>query len=164
MCDRFTRAFALVAICSIATSASAAEFETLFIEQTIPFESEEAVDPGVLACKLGADLSVRVVKYARRHKIIVQRSTSALTDQDNYIAIMITNVVNNRGFAAYHRKSTTVFVELYIDGQSIASTTLARGSSGGFVGPFKGSCRVLRGTIKVLGSDIADWLASIRTK
>lgn len=164
MRDRFIRAFALVAIWSIPASAPAAEFETLFIEQTIPYESEEAVDPGVLGCKLGADLSTRVVAYARRHKIIVQRSDSALTDKDNYVAIMITNVVNDRGFAAYHRKTTTVFVELYIDGQSIASTTLARDSSGGFIGPFKGSCRVLRGTIKVLGSDIANWLASVRTK
>jgi len=164
MVGRLTRAFAIVAISSIAASAPAAEFETLFIEQTIPYESEEAVDPGVLGCKLGADLSARVVAYARRHKIIVQRSDSALTDKDNYVVIMITNVVNDRGFAAYHRKSTTVYVELYIDGQSIASTTLARNSSGGFIGPFKGSCRVLRGAIKVLGSDIASWLASIRTK
>jgi len=162
--DRFTRAFAIVAIWSIAASAPAAEFETLFIEQTIPYENEEAVDPGVLGCKLGADLSARVVAYARRHRITVQRSDSALTDEDNYVAIMITNVVNDRGFAAYHRKSTTVFVELYIDGQSVASTTLARNASGGVMGPFKGSCRVLRGAIKVLGLDIANWLASVRTR
>ncbi|GAG95541.1 unnamed protein product [marine sediment metagenome] len=164
MVGRLTRAFAMVAICAISASAAAAEFETLFIEQTIPFESEDGVDPGTLKCRLGADLSVRVVAYARRHRITVQRSDSALTDEDDYVAIMISNVVNDRGFATFHRKSTTVFVELYIGGQSVAWTTLARRSNGGFMGPLKGSCSVLQRTIKVLGSDIASWLASIRTK
>ena len=164
MADRLTGACAVVVLCMIAASAAAAEFETLSIEQSIPFENEAGVDPRVLGCRLGADLSARVVAYARRHRITVERSDTALTESDDYVAIMITNVVNDRGFAAYHRKTTAVFVELFIGGQSVAWTTLARDSSGGFVGPFKGSCRVLQGTIKVLGSDIADWLASIRTK
>jgi len=163
MAGRLTLAFAMVAIWAVAATAHAAEFETLFIEETIPFENEDGIDPGVLGCKLGASLSARVRAYARRHRITVQRTDSALTDQDDYVVIMITNVVNDRGFATIHRKSTSAFVELYISGQSVAWTSLEVPWRGGPFGFLKSSCRVLMGTIKVLGSDIAAWLASVRT-
>lgn len=160
MTSKLVKPLLLAAVASAAaSSALAAEFDTLYVERIIPFENAAALDRRVLGCDLGSELSANLRPYGRDQRITIVRSDTALTDEDNYVAIMITDVVNDvdRG-----DKSASAYAELYINGQSIAWTRVQSGADA-FGAVFRPSCGILKKSMERLAEDIAAWLASQRS-
>lgn len=55
-------------------------------------------------------------------------------------------------------KSITIHAQLVQNGQTIQSTVLTRGSRGGPLGGFSGTCAIMERIARTLGKDVANWL------
>jgi len=133
------------------------------IQANIPFASGFSAANNVKEeCTiLGSQFSNSILKYAPKHKVLVNQVNGKLPEKGKIVKLAIQNVYSGGNAFIGHRKSVTIAAILYIDGKEISRTSLSRDSTGGVFGGFKGSCSVLAHTVNTLGSDVGRWLSRL---
>ena len=87
----------------------------------------------------------------------VQKSTA--TEKQKVLNVTILSVSAPGGGVWSGGKSMTIRADLIQSGRIIATTVKERGSRGGALGGFKGTCGILERVTAALGKDIAAWLS-----
>ena len=131
------------------------------IQGSIPFAKGARVEPGVVRTECG--LSNKLSKYVRDYAVgenlgVMRYKKLRKNTKGKVLLISISEAVSIR-MGMGHLKYTKIKGTLYKNGKKIAGFTGARRSSGGAFGFAKKSCDVLGRTVKILGQDVANWLA-----
>lgn len=154
----------LLALASVAllTSSSAAAVGNVVMQTPVPYEEDAAVSGNVKAecTALGKKISDFTKIYAQKKGVTVDlQSDVDFAAAPTALRVEIVSAISSGNAFIGHNKGMTVRVELLERGSVKAKETFSRNSMGGFGGGFKSSCSVLGRVTKVLGKDIAEWLA-----
>ncbi|MEH6566528.1 MAG: hypothetical protein V7756_14460 [Halopseudomonas sp.] len=135
---------------SLALSSSASYYDPQVIADNILSECTE----------LGASFSRSTEKYLREQGwSVVPLNAEPAAGDGKQIKLQVINALSSGNAFLGHRKSVSIMAQLYENGQLIDTYRQTRNSSGGFGGPFKGSCEVLYRCTNTLGNDVAKWMA-----
>lgn len=139
-------------------SGSAAERE-ITISESATYYDEKIIAPNIRSecTNLGRQFSESTKKYLSEKGWAVDRSDE-LPDTGMALNLVITNAHSGGNAWSGHKKSVSIEVEMYRDGELVDTYEGIRNSSGGFGGGFKGSCDVLKRCVNTLGKDVAKWL------
>jgi hypothetical protein len=138
---------ALLAACAAAHAADGVKLLT-----PVSYASDSAVVPKVReACKLEQRLAEDVGS---------QLAGTTETTQGDVVRVSIVDVMGVGGGGWTGPKAVSIRVDLLKDGQVARSTHLTRTTTGGAFGGFMGTCSMLERDTKVLGKDVASWVAS----
>lgn len=152
---------AMISITAFAQNTPTAATGTVSVAETVPF-AEGAVIAGAVRreCELGEKLSTYIKEYGHQQGVAVTQVAQPKADADGRVLMLeITDSMAGGNAFLGHHTYTTVKGTLYQSGERIGSFVGRRNSMGGAFGGFKGNCSVLGRTVKVLGEDIAGWLA-----
>jgi len=134
----------------VAVSSSAAYYDENVIASNILSECSD----------LGSSFSVSTEQFLQQNGWrVTPLDGEPSAGAGKQLKLRIINALSAGNAFLGHRKSVSVIAELYDDGQLVDSYRETRNSSGGFSGPFKGSCAVLYRCTNTLGSDVAKWMA-----
>ncbi len=154
---------ALISLALLATfAASSARADTITVPRPVPY-AEDAEIAGKIKreCTLQVQLADFIKVYAeQRGQTIAFVEQIDETASGKVLDIEIRDAVSEGNAFIGHHKSTSVRGRLLENGQVVASFRAKRNSMGGAFAGYKGSCSVLGRTVKALGQDIAQWLAS----
>lgn len=136
--------------------------DAIVVPRPVPFADSALIAAKIKAeCVIQTQLADYIAEYAREKNITVTFADSTNADAEGQVLdIKITDAVSDGNPFIGHRKSTTVTGTLYRNGEVIGNFNARRNSMGGAFAGYKGSCSVLGRTVKVLGQDIAGWLAA----
>lgn len=154
----------MAALLALGMLQAAQAADAVHVQRPVPF-NEDAEVPGAVRreCKLDEQLADFLAQYAREKGITVEFAPQVTATSPGQSLVMeISDVVSDGNAFLGHHKSVTVKGKLYRDGKLAGSFKGRRNSMGGAFGGFKGSCSVLGRSVKVLGEDIAGWLAAPR--
>ena len=131
------------------------------IQGSIPFAKNARVEPAVVRAECG--LPNKLSKYIRDYAVgdnlgVIRYKKLKRNTKGKVLLVNISEAVSIR-IGMGHIKYTKIKGTLYKNGKKLAGFTAARRSSGGAFGFVKKSCDVLGRTVKILGSDVSNWLA-----
>jgi len=142
--------FAFAALLAACAAAHAADGAKLLIP--VSYAAESSVVPKVReACKLEQRLAEDVGS---------QLAGTTDSTQGDVVRVSIVDVMGVGGGGWTGPKAVSIRVDLLKDGQVARSTHLTRTTTGGAFGGFMGTCSMLERDTKVLGKDVASWVAS----
>lgn len=133
--------------------------QSLQVQSPVPFAEDNDISDAIKAeCNIGEVLANSI----KEHSATPVDLTSATPDTTagSVLQVEIVDAVSMGNAFIGHQKFTKIRGALYREGEKVASFKARRNSMGGAFAGFKGSCSVLDRTVKVLGNDVADWLAA----
>ena len=137
---------------AVLAACAAAHAEGVKLLTPVSYAAESAVVPKVReACKLELRLAEDVGS---------QLSGTTDSTQGDVVRVSIVDVMGVGGGGWTGPKAVSIRVDLLKDGQVARSTHLTRTTTGGAFGGFMGTCSMLERDTKVLGKDVASWVAS----
>lgn len=149
-------AFLLVAI----VASSAASAATVYVPRPVPYDEDADIAGNIKReCRINEQLADYIREFAPAGTTI-EFYTDAPPADGQVLDVVIRDAVSSGNAFVGHRKFVSVRGELR-DGDAVtASFKGRRDSMGGMFAGYKGSCSVLGRTVKALGKDIGEWLAS----
>jgi hypothetical protein len=82
-------------------------------------------------------------------------------EHDKYLMLTVLAVQGVGGGAWSGGKSITIRADLLQDGKAVSTKVLNRGSRGGALGGFSGTCQIMERIAGALGRDTAAWLRTL---
>lgn len=152
----------LIALIGTSLSGNLLAADPITVPRPVPFADSALIAAKIKTeCVIQTQLADYIAEFAREKNIAVKFADSTTPDAEGQVLdIKITDAVSDGNPFIGHRKSTTVTGTLYRNGEVIGNFNARRNSMGGAFAGYKGSCSVLGRTVKVLGKDIAGWLAA----
>lgn len=146
----------LALVLALAPGLAAAEFT---FSRLIPYQDESIIQANVIEqCRsLGERLSEHIAQGMTAQGLAVLRVDELDLAQGRALDIKITNLVSAGNAFIGHRKSLTVSVKAYANGEVVHSKVFSRNTMGGVTGGFKGSCDVLERAAEAIGKDVGRW-------
>ena len=159
MKSQFYSGWMLVALATLASGNVVAQ--TVQMQGPVPFAEDNDISDAIKTeCKIGEVLANSVKASSQ---VPVELSAEAPDKASGRVLqVEIVDAVSMGNAFMGHQKFTKVRGTLFQDGEKVAAFKARRNSMGGAFAGFKGSCTVLDRTVKVLGEDIAGWLAAPR--
>jgi len=141
-----------IAFAALLAACAAAHADGVKLLTPVSYTSESSVVPKVReACKLEERLTEDVGS---------QLAGTTDSTQGDVVRVSIVDVMGVGGGGWTGPKAVSIRVELLKDGKVARSTHLTRTTTGGAFGGFKGTCSMLERDTKVLGKDVASWVAA----
>ncbi|MGD8784227.1 MAG: hypothetical protein PVG75_07300 [Thioalkalispiraceae bacterium] len=140
------------------TAPTSSAGDVILIAAQVPYAEDGSI-PGNIRSECNLNTSLPNFMLAAAGNI---KTTEKLTKNSSG-KVLVMEITNARSWGnAFigHSKAATVKGTLYDKGKKVASFTARRVSGGGFWGGFKSSCSVLNRIMKVVASDIINWLSS----
>ncbi len=150
-----------VALAFMPLLAWSSELE-LKIPGEVPYLDKSLIKDNVISeCKdLGTQFSERLAKTLTNKGYSPQKFDVLDPTKGQALDVKIANVYSAGNAFTLHRKTITVQVKSYKDGQITGTETFKRFSMGGITGGFKSSCSVLNGVADSLAKDIGNWYST----
>jgi hypothetical protein len=149
-------AFLLVAL----AASSAASAATVHVPNPVPYDEDADIAGNIKReCRINEQLAEYIRQFAPAGTTIEFYADAPPAD-GKVLDIVIRDAVSSGNAFIGHRKYVTVRGKLRDGEQVTASFKGRRDSMGGAFAGYKGSCSVLGRTVKALGKDIGEWLAS----
>lgn len=148
---------------ALACSPFGAQAYEVSVPRPVPLAEDNEIAGNIKReCALDDKLAHYIAEFGRAagHDVRFVASDAKQTGRGRFLAVELRDAVSSGNAFVGHRKSASVRGKLYEDGELIGSFRGRRDSMGGAFGGYKGSCSVLGRTVKALGKDIVDWMAS----
>lgn len=152
----------LLAMAVLGVWAPLASAETIQVARSIPYAEDAEIAGKIMReCKLQTQLPEFIKIFGTKHG----HSIELVDDLDEasegkVLVVEIRDAVSVGNAFVGHRKSTSARGKLLENGVEVANFKVVRNSMGGAFAGYKGSCSVLGRTVKIMGEDIAKWLAA----
>ncbi|RMH93184.1 hypothetical protein EBB59_06510 [Lysobacter pythonis] len=150
----------MTAAATMAVTAQA-QAQSVTLQKPVPYAEDNDISDSIKSeCSIGEQLADFIKQYSSVPVELVAAAPD--TGSGRVLTLEITDAVSMGNAFIGHQKFTKVRGSLYEGGEKVASFRARRNSMGGAFAGFKGSCSVLGRTVKVIGRDIAEWLAAPR--
>ncbi len=136
--------------------------ETIQVARSIPYAEEAEIAGKIMReCKLQTQLPEYIKIFGAKHGHSIEL-VDALDEasEGKVLVVEIRDAVSEGNAFLGHHKSTSARGKLLENGVEVANFKVRRNSMGGAFAGYKGSCSVLGRTVKIMGEDIAKWLAA----
>lgn len=135
--------------------------QAIWIPSEILFKKDANIAVNIKTeCGLPDKFSSYIKLASDKVNVPVFRATKGADINKDRLVIEITEAVSSGNAFIGHRKYAKAVGTLYKNGKNMGSFTSARVTGGGMWGGFKGSCQVLERAMKVMASDIANWMTN----
>ena len=151
-------AVAIAAVAAVIVAGSSSAWAaTVKVARVVPFaEGSGASDKVKAECQLETKVTTFLAEFSNDVELI----DGAPGPDGRVLELAITSVHAPGGGAFSGGKSMTVSGTLRQDGTEIGDFVASRISGGGAFGGYKGTCGIVGRCAKVIGKDIAAWLAN----
>ena len=153
--------FVRTALAALATTSAAYAAEPVVVASVIPYADSADIQQKILdeCTELGAQFSQYIKEYAAEKGVQVTLG-DASASASRELRVEITNALSQGNAFLGHSKSMSSRGTLFENGTEVATFRATRNSMGGAFAGYKGSCSVLGRTVKAMGMDIGEWLAT----
>lgn len=134
--------------------------EPIRLQRPVPYAADNDISDAIKTeCRIGEQLADFIKEYS---SVPVEFTDATPGADGRVLQLEIVDAVSMGNAFLGHQKYTKVKGTLLENGTPVASFKARRNSMGGAFAGFKGSCSVLGRTVKAMGEDIGEWLASPR--